>query len=175
MAQHPNFRYLGNVPIGHGHQQQQQQQRQRHLPLSSIVPHYHALILSYGASRDRRLGVPGEDALRGVYSARDFVGWYNGSPENRGLDPDLQSGEAAVVIGQGNVALDVARMLLCGVDRLRRTDVTEYALEALAKSRVRSVRVVGRRGPLQVYLPLPPLLCTYNNVLNPSPRRRILG
>ena len=166
MAQHPNFRYLGNMPIGygdghgydghghdgHGHDTQHQHQHQHHLPLSCIVPHYHGLILSYGASRDRRLGIPGEDTLRGVCSARDFVGWYNGNPENRwAVDPDLLlRGEHAVVIGQGNVALDVARMLLCGVDRLRHTDVTEYALEALAKSRVRSVKVVGRRGPLQV-------------------------
>lgn len=77
------------------------------------------------------------------------MGWYNGLPEYAGLEPDL-SGEEAVVIGQGNVALDVARILLQDVDRLKGTDITEYAVERLLKSRVKRVRVVGRRGPLQV-------------------------
>ncbi|KAF8426875.1 NADPH:adrenodoxin oxidoreductase-like protein [Tirmania nivea] len=142
VASHPNFQYLGNIPIG-------LPEEKGVLPLASIVPHYNALVLSYGASRDKKLNIPGEDTLRGVYSARDFVGWYNGNPENRGLDPGLENAEEAVIIGQGNVALDVARMLLSRVDRLRETDVTEYALEKLARSRVRRVRVVGRRGPMQ--------------------------
>lgn len=88
--------------------------------------------------------------LRGIFSARAFVGWYNGLPEYRNLNPRLDDfGEEAVVIGQGNVALDVARMLVMGLEELRKTDITEYALEALSKSRVNRVRVVGRRGPLQ--------------------------
>ena len=85
-----------------------------------------------------------------MYSARAFVGWYNGLPEHRDLNPDLSSGEDAVVVGQGNVALDVARILLSDVDALRGTDIADYALEALSKSRIKRVRVVGRRGPLQV-------------------------
>ena len=94
------------------------------------------------------MGIPGED-LHGVYSARAFVGWYNGLPEYAGLSPDLESTEEAVIIGQGNVAMDVARMLLAPLEHLRRTDITEEAIEALSRSRVKSVKVVGRRGPLQ--------------------------
>ena len=78
------------------------------------------------------------------------MGWYNGLPEHEGLSPDLDSGEEAVIIGQGNVALDVARTLLSDVDSLRKTDMTEYALDVLSKSRVKRVRVIGRRGPMQV-------------------------
>lgn len=78
------------------------------------------------------------------------MGWYNGLPEHRDLDPDLTSGEDAVIVGQGNVALDVARILLSDVDALRKTDIADYALEKLATSRIKRVRVVGRRGPLQV-------------------------
>lgn len=118
------------------------------LPLTSIVPHYDAVLFAYGASKDRRLGVPGED-LNGVVSARAFVGWYNGLPEYADLNPNLQAGDTAVIIGQGNVALDVARFLLSPVDLLRKTDVSEHALEALSRSHIRDVKVVGRRGPLQ--------------------------
>jgi adrenodoxin-NADP+ reductase len=109
------------------------------------------LLLSYGASKDRKLGVPGEEELAGVYSARAFVGWYNGLPEYANLSSKLllDSAEEAVVIGQGNVALDVARILLTDVDVLRKTDITAQAVEALSRSRVKRVRVVGRRGPLQ--------------------------
>ena len=114
-----------------------------------MKPHYDAILFAYGASKDKKLGIPGED-LNGVYSARGFVGWYNGLPEYANLNPKLDAGEEAVVIGQGNVALDVARILLTDVDTLRKTDITEQALEILARSRVRSVRVIGRRGPLQV-------------------------
>ena len=118
------------------------------MPLTSIAPHYDAMLFAYGASKDRRLNIPGED-LTGVISARAFVGWYNGLPEYADLNPDLQAGDTAVVIGQGNVALDVARFLLSPIDHLRKTDVSEHALESLSKSRIRDVKVVGRRGPLQ--------------------------
>lgn len=120
------------------------------LPFETLKPHYDAILFSYGASEDRELGIPGEDACKNVLSARAFVGWYNGLPEYRDLSPDLTSGEHAVVVGQGNVALDVARILLSDVDALRKTDISEHALEALAKSKVKRVRVVGRRGPMQV-------------------------
>lgn len=118
------------------------------LPLTSIAPHYDAVVFAYGASRDRRLGIPGED-LKGVISARTFVGWYNGLPEFADLKPDLQSGDTAVIIGQGNVAIDVARFLLSPIDNLRNTDVAEHALEALKHSRIQDVKIIGRRGPLQ--------------------------
>ena len=92
--------------------------------------------------------------MKGIYSARDFVGWYNGLPEHETLAPDLESGEEALIIGHGNVALDVARTLLTDVDSLRKTDITDHALDFLSKSRVRRVRVIGRRGPMQVCPPL---------------------
>lgn len=120
------------------------------LPLTSLREHYTAILFAYGATKDRKLGIPGEDSLKGIYSARDFVGWYNGLPEHAALTPDLESGEEAVVIGHGNVALDVARTLLSDVDSLRKTDMTDYALDALSRSRVKRVRVIGRRGPMQV-------------------------
>ena len=90
------------------------------------------MLFAYGASKDRTLGIPGE-RLKGVYSARQFVGWYNGLPEHADLSPDLTQGDTAVVIGQGNVALDVARVLLKDVDELRKTDIAPHALETLAK------------------------------------------
>ncbi|XP_039288128.1 NADPH:adrenodoxin oxidoreductase, mitochondrial isoform X2 [Nilaparvata lugens] len=96
----------------------------------------------------RNFGIPGE-SLRNVISARSFVGWYNGLPEDQGLVPDL-SCEDVVVLGQGNVAIDVSRVLLKSVDVLKTSDITENALEILSKSRVKRVHLVGRRGPLQV-------------------------
>ena len=119
------------------------------MPLQSLLENYHAVVFAYGSSKDRTLGIPGE-SLKGVYSAREFVGWYNGLPEHADLTPDLTQGDEALIVGQGNVALDVARMLLEDVDVLRKTDIADYALEALSRSRVKRVHVVGRRGPMQV-------------------------
>jgi adrenodoxin-NADP+ reductase len=96
------------------------------------------------------LNIPGETTLKNVFGARDFVGWYNGAPSLRDLPVDLERTDTAVIIGQGNVALDVARVLLTPVDVLSKTDMTEYALEKLRTSRIRRVHIVGRRGPLQV-------------------------
>lgn len=118
--------------------------------MTSFRDHYDAIVFAYGASKDRKLGIPGEESLRGIYSARAFVGWYNGLPEYADLDPDLEAGEEAIIVGQGNVALDIARTLLCDVERLKKTDMTERAIATFAKSRVKRVRVVGRRGPMQV-------------------------
>ena len=139
VAKSPRFTYIGNVRVG------------TDVELVGMKPHYDAMLFSYGASEDRELGIPGE-GLNNVLSARSFVGWYNGLPQFRDLDPHLKKGEQAVVIGQGNVALDVARILLSPVERLRQTDISEQALQTLAESRVKSVRVVGRRGPIQVRL-----------------------
>jgi adrenodoxin-NADP+ reductase len=141
VALSPRFNYIGNVRVGHD------------IELSKLKPHYDAILFSYGASEDKQLGIPGED-LQGVFSAREFVGWYNGLPQFQGLKPHLKAGTQTVVIGQGNVAMDVARILLTSVDNLRTTDITEEALQLLSESKVRSVKVVGRRGPLQVSLPL---------------------
>jgi adrenodoxin-NADP+ reductase len=145
VASSPNFTFIGNVSIG---------TKSDHpdggtIPLASILRHYNAVVFSYGAAKDRTLGIPGEN-LEGVYSAREFVGWYNGLPEHANLAPDLTRGEEAVIIGQGNVALDVARMLLEDVDVLRKSDIAEHAIEALSKSKVKRVHIVGRRGPMQV-------------------------
>ncbi|KAL4803554.1 hypothetical protein BDV18DRAFT_145016 [Aspergillus unguis] len=137
VAASPRFNFIGNVELG------------ENLPLRLLKPHYDAILFAYGAPKDKKLGIPGEEALHSVYSAREFVGWYNGLPEHRDLNPDLTAGEDAVIIGQGNVALDVARILLSDVNRLRETDIAGYALDALSKSKIKRVRVVGRRGPLQ--------------------------
>lgn len=139
MGKSPNFTFIGNVSIG---------DEPGKLPLTSIAPHYDAVLFAYGASKDKALGIPGED-LKGVVSARAFVGWYNGLPEYADLNPDLEGGDTAVVIGQGNVAIDVTRVLLQHVDELRKTDIAEHALEALSRSKIRDVKIIGRRGPLQ--------------------------
>nr|XP_057918083.1 NADPH:adrenodoxin oxidoreductase, mitochondrial isoform X2 [Doryrhamphus excisus] len=135
-AKHARCSFYGNVNIG------------KDVSVQELQQAYHAVILSYGAEANRSMGIPGED-LAGVYSAKDFVGWYNGLPSCRELSPDL-SCETAVVLGQGNVALDVARILLSPTDILKKTDITQPALEALMESKVRRVLIVGRRGPMQV-------------------------
>lgn len=140
MANSNRFNFIGNIDVG------------KDLSLNAFKDHYDAVVFAYGASSDRKLGVPGEDTLKGIYSARAFVGWYNGLPEYMNLAPDL-SGEEAVIIGQGNVALDIARSLLSHIDRLRATDMTEQALATFAASKIKQVRVVGRRGPMQVRYP----------------------
>ncbi|KAK6391783.1 hypothetical protein LTR65_004277 [Meristemomyces frigidus] len=139
VAKYPHFHFAGNVSIGTD---------ANSLPLPVIAQNYDAILFAYGASRDRKLDIPGE-GLRGVLSARAFVGWYNGLPEYADLDPDLTKGDTAVVIGQGNVALDVTRTLLAPLEELRKTDISEQAVEVLSRSRVKSVKVIGRRGPLQ--------------------------
>ena len=178
VAASPNYTFIGNVNLGHD------------LPLSLLAKHYDALVFAYGASKDRKLGLEGEDKPH-IYSARAFVGWYNGLPEYRDLNPDLSAGEHAIVIGQGNVALDVARTLLEGIDVLRKTDITEYALEALSKSKIKHVRVIGRRGPLQAaftikevrelmqlpdvnFSPIPGELLPLDLSNQPRPKKRLL-
>ncbi|NXC21604.1 ADRO protein, partial [Corythaeola cristata] len=128
--------YYGNIAVG------------RDVTVAELQQAYHAVVLSYGAEDNRVLGIPGEN-LSGVYSARAFVGWYNGLPENRDLKPDL-SCETALILGHGNVALDIARILLSPLGLLRKTDITDSSLAALACSKVKRVWLVGRRGPLQV-------------------------
>uniref|UniRef100_A0A8B9SVZ7 Ferredoxin reductase n=1 Tax=Anas platyrhynchos TaxID=8839 RepID=A0A8B9SVZ7_ANAPL len=135
-ARSERCKYYGNVAVG------------RDVTVAELRQAYHAVVLSYGAEDNRTLGIPGEN-LPGVYSARAFVGWYNGLPENRDLKPDL-SCETALILGHGNVALDIARILLSPLDLLRKTDITECSLAALACSKVKRVWLAGRRGPLQV-------------------------
>ncbi|XP_037596934.1 NADPH:adrenodoxin oxidoreductase, mitochondrial isoform X2 [Cebus imitator] len=128
--------FWGNVEVG------------RDVTVPELREAYHAVVLSYGAEDHRALEIPGEE-LPGVCSARAFVGWYNGLPENQELKPDL-SCDTAVILGQGNVALDVARILLTPPEHLEKTDITKAALGVLRQSQVKTVWLVGRRGPLQV-------------------------
>ncbi|XP_071547272.1 NADPH:adrenodoxin oxidoreductase, mitochondrial isoform X2 [Panulirus ornatus] len=130
------FSFLGNVTIG------------KDVTFSELREAYHAVVLAYGAAQDRRLNIPGE-SLPNVLSAQQFVGWYNGLPENVNLKLNLDV-ESVAIIGQGNVGLDVARILLTPVDMLRKTDIPENVLENLNKSHVRHVTLVGRRGPEHV-------------------------
>lgn len=120
------------------------------MKIDDLRKKYDYLVLAYGAAKDKLLGIPGETSLKGVVAAKDFVGWYNGQPDQQKLQPDLQCTDTAVIIGQGNVALDIARVLLSPIDILAKTDITENALENLKTSRIKKVHVVGRRGPYQV-------------------------
>lgn len=135
IAANPQFQFWGNVTIGEDIQVEELQQ------------YYHALVFTSGASSDRKLGVPGEELARS-YTATEFVAWYNGHPDYRDRAFDL-SQESAVIIGQGNVAIDVCRILAKSVDELRSTDIAGHALEALAKSQIKDIYMVGRRGPAQ--------------------------
>lgn len=110
-----------------------------------LLAHHHAVVYAVGASRSRDLGIPGED-LPGNHSAVDFVGWYNGHPDHAHHEFDL-SGERAVIIGNGNVALDAARVLLLDHTQLAKTDIAAHALDALSHSQIREVVILGRRGP----------------------------
>ena len=131
----PRCRFLGNVEVG------------TDISHGDLMRHYDAVVYAVGAQTDKSLGIPGED-LPGSLPATDFVGWYNGHPDRRELDPPL-SGRRAVIIGNGNVAADVARMLTLDSAELDRTDTAEHALEALAASGIEEVVVLGRRGPAQ--------------------------
>jgi ferredoxin--NADP+ reductase len=135
IAAHPGFSYLGNVAVGQA------------IQVADLRAAYHAVVLTYGAQADRRLDCPGED-LPGSHTATEFVGWYNGHPHYRERRFDLTA-ERAVVIGQGDVATDVARILAKTEAELAGTDIAAHALAALAESRVREIWVVGRRGPVQ--------------------------
>ena len=134
-ASDPRLRFFGNVEFG------------RDLTHVDLIRHYHAIIYAVGAQTDRRLNIPGED-LPGSHAATEFVGWYNGHPDYCDLSFDLTQ-ESAVVVGNGNVAMDVARILARTYDELHVTDIAPHALEALRDSRVKTIYVLGRRGPAQ--------------------------
>jgi ferredoxin--NADP+ reductase len=144
VAAKPGFRMFGNVEIG------------RDLGHAELMGVYDAVVYAYGAQADRRMGIPGED-LPGSIPATAFVAWYNGHPDFFDLDPDLQV-ERAVVIGNGNVAIDVARMLVLAPDELHPTDTGDHAIRMLAESAIRDVVIAGRRGPLQAAYTNPELL-----------------
>ena len=134
-AAHPGFRFFGHVELG------------KDVTLEDLRAHYHQIVYTTGAQTDRRMGIPGED-LRGSHPATDFVAWYNGHPDYREHRFDL-SQERVAVVGVGNVAVDVVRILCRTPEELAATDISDDALAALRESRVREVYLLGRRGPAQ--------------------------
>ena len=129
------FRFFGNIAVG------------RDVEADDLAAHYDAVIYAVGTQSDRALGIPGEE-LPGSVAAVDFVGWYNAHPHFTEMAPDISSGRA-VVVGNGNVAIDVARILVTDPDVLAKTDIADHALDALRQRGVAEVVIVGRRGPLQ--------------------------
>ncbi|HEV8306140.1 MAG TPA: FAD-dependent oxidoreductase [Methylomirabilota bacterium] len=143
IAANPRFRFFGSVELG------------KHLTRDDLRDHYHQILYTTGAQTDRRMGIPGED-LSGSHAATEFVAWYNGHPDYRDCQFDL-SQERAAVVGVGNVAIDVARILCRSPEELEATDIGEHALEALRRSRIREVYLLGRRGPAQAAFTNPEL------------------
>jgi len=135
VAASPGFRFFGGVDFG------------KHVTLADLRAHYHQIVYCTGAQTDRRMGIPGED-LAGSHPATEFVAWYNGHPDYRDCMFDL-SQESVAVVGVGNVAVDVVRILCRTPEELATTDIADYALDALRKSRVKEVYLLGRRGPAQ--------------------------
>ncbi|HYR17170.1 MAG TPA: FAD-dependent oxidoreductase, partial [Mycobacterium sp.] len=131
----PRFRFFGNIVVGD------------HVQAAELAERYDAVIYAVGAQSDRSLGIAGED-LPGSVAAVDFVGWYNAHPHFEEMAPDISSGRA-VVVGNGNVALDVARILVSDPDVLATTDIADHALKSLHDRGVEEVLIIGRRGPLQ--------------------------
>ncbi|MEK9900353.1 MAG: FAD-dependent oxidoreductase [Rhodospirillaceae bacterium] len=127
--------YFGNVEVG------------RDVTIAELQEMYDAIVLAVGAPRDRKLGIPGEDKT-GVFGSADFVGWYNGHPDFTDLAPDLNT-NTVVVIGQGNVAVDTARVLVKTAEEMTETDIADHAADAIAASPITDVYMVGRRGPIE--------------------------
>lgn len=142
-AARPTFRFLGNVSLG------------RDVTVEELRRHYHQIVYAVGNEADRRLGIPGEGIAR-CTPATVFIGWYNGHPDYRQAKIDLSVSRVAVV-GNGNVAIDAARILLRTPPELEKTDIAVHALEALRNSRVREVFILGRRGPEQASFTPPEL------------------
>lgn len=158
-ASDPRFRFFGNVDFGSD------------LSHADLRRHYDHIVYAVGAQTDRRLNIPGED-LDGSLSATEFVAWYNAHPDFVGLDVNLDV-ESAVVIGVGNVAMDVARILAKTVDELKETDIADHALEALAQSKIRDVYILSRRGPAQAKFTNPEIkefgeLCQAEPIVDPA-------
>ncbi|RME82569.1 MAG: FAD-binding protein [Caldilineae bacterium] len=143
IAADERLRFFGNVTFG------------KDITHDELKSFYDQIVYAVGAQSDRRLNIPGED-LKGSFPATQFVAWYNGHPDYRDLEFDLDV-ESAAVIGVGNVAMDVARILALSPDELARTDIADYALEALRKSRIKDIYVIARRGPAQVKFTNPEL------------------
>ncbi len=143
IAKRPGFRFFGNVDVG------------RDLTHEELNDAYDAVIYAFGAQADRRMGIPGED-LRGSWAATEFVAWYNGHPDYQEIPFDL-SADRVVVVGNGNVAVDVARMLALTEEELAPTDTTDAAIAAILGSGITEILVLGRRGPAQAAFTTPEL------------------
>ncbi|MBV8219640.1 MAG: FAD-dependent oxidoreductase [Solirubrobacterales bacterium] len=143
-SQHERFRFFGHVELGSD------------IGREDLLEHYHVVLYTLGTSTDKRLGIPGE-ALRGSHAATEFVAWYNGHPDHSGLEVDLQA-KQAVVVGAGNVAIDVARMLALAPSELEITDTADHAIEILSASGIEEITILARRGPLQAAFTNPELL-----------------
>jgi adrenodoxin-NADP+ reductase len=163
IARNPQVEFFGNVTVGGGNgngdsknnlktttQSSSSPQSVPNVSLNELRSLYNAVVLAYGAESDRRLGIPGENLKPGVYPAREFVQWYNGHPSAASLQlPDFSTITSVAICGLGNVALDIARVLLQPVDRLALSDAAEHAVAVLRKSAVQDVHLLGRRGPAQ--------------------------
>ena len=143
-TEHERFRFFGHVELGGD------------ISRAQLLEHYHVVLYTLGTSIDKRLGIPGED-LRGSHAATEFVAWYNGHPDHCGLEVDLQA-KQAVVVGAGNVAIDVARMLALAPAELEITDTADHAMEVLRASGIEEITILARRGPLQAAWTNPELL-----------------
>ena len=143
-SRHERFRFFGHVELGSNVTRQQ------------LLDHYHVVLYTFGTSTDKRLGIAGED-LNGSHAATEFVAWYNGHPDHCGLEVDLQA-KQVVVVGAGNVAIDVARMLALAPSELEITDTADHAIDVLRSSGVEEITILARRGPLQAAFTNPELL-----------------
>ena len=144
IAERPGFRFLGNVEIG------------RDLHHRDLVDLYDAVVYAFGAQSDRHMGIPGED-LPGSWPATEFVAWYNGHPDFQDLDFDLST-ERVAIVGAGNVAVDVARMLALTPEELGPTDTTDAAIAAIAGAGIKEIVMLARRGPVQAAFTTPELI-----------------
>ena len=143
-TEHERFRFFGHVELGGD------------ITRAHLLEHYHVVLYTLGTSIDKRLGISGEE-LRGSHAATEFVAWYNGHPDHSGLEVDLQA-EQVVVVGAGNVAIDVARMLALAPSELEITDTADHAIEVLRASGIKEITILARRGPLQAAFTNPELL-----------------
>ncbi len=142
-ANHPGFRFYGGVELG------------AHISRQDLLDRYHVVLYAVGTASDNRLNIPGEERP-GSHGALEFVAWYNGHPDYADQEFDL-SATRAVVIGNGNVAVDVARMLVLDPDEVAATDTADHAVGPLSSAQVHEVIVLGRRGPAQAAFTTPEL------------------
>jgi ferredoxin/flavodoxin---NADP+ reductase len=143
-TEHERFRFFGHVELGSDVGRQE------------LLDHYHVVLYTIGTATDKRLDIPGED-LHGSHPATEFVAWYNGHPDHCGLEVDLQA-KQVVVVGAGNVAIDVARMLALAPSELAVTDTADHAIDVLSSSGIEEITILARRGPLQAAFTNPELL-----------------